>query len=198
MAQEPVGLSTNAIIPQPAPEALDIQQIEQILEWIGFADGTQRNRIMNDAFATYDDILTMKDKDVTELSTSFSRRTSANERIDFGIRQTNKLKHLVHWVQDAARTSYKASINKHDLVSILAALNVAGERADVRKQIREKSDVRAKEASPGPLVNENKWSDWEPKFLNYLSTIIGMNGVPLSYITRDNDAPDRESDYPDF
>ena len=133
MAQEPVGLSTNVIIPQPAPEAPDIKQIEQILEWIEFADGIQRNRIINDAFATYNDILTMKEKDVTELSTSFSRQTSANGRIGFGIRQTNKLKHLMHWVQDSARTLYKASINGHDSDSILAALTVAGERVNVRK-----------------------------------------------------------------
>ena len=114
MAQEPVGLPTNVIIPQPAPEAPDIKQIEQILEWIGFAEGIQRNRTINDTSATYDDILTMKKKDVTELSTSFSRQTSANERISFGIRRTNKLKHLVYWVQDSTRTSYKASINRLD------------------------------------------------------------------------------------
>ena len=62
----------------------------------------------------------------------------------------------------------------------------------------DKSDVKAKEASPGPLVSEKKWTDWEPKFANYLSTITGMNGVPLPYIIRDNDALDRTSTLPDF
>ena len=132
----------------------------------------------------------MKEKDVTELSTSFSRQTSANGRIDFGIHQTKKLIHLVHWVQDDVRTSYNASINRHDSDSTLAALTVTRVRAEAQKQIREKSDVKAKEASPCPLVSENKWTDWEPKFTNYLSTITGMNGVPLSYVIRDNDAPD--------
>ena len=62
---------------------------------------------------------------------------------------------------------------------LLQVLTDAGERADVRRYLRDKSDVRAKEALPGPLVSENKWKDWEPIFDNYLSTMLGMNGVLL-------------------
>ena len=81
------GIPPAVVIPQPLPE---IDQISQILEWIGFTDQGQRTRIINDAFTTYDDILAMNDKDVTELSTLFGRRTAANEKIDFGIRRTKK------------------------------------------------------------------------------------------------------------
>ena len=182
------------VIP-PVPE---IDQIKEILNWIGFTDAGQRDRICNDAFTNYADILAMNEKDVTELSASFSRRTATNGKIDFGIRRTKKLMHLLHFVQDAARTSYTASTFGYTQATLLSALSVAGERADVIKQIRDKSDVKAKEASPGALVSENKWTDWEPKFVNYLSTMIGMNGVPLSYVIRENDAPDRTSTFPDF
>ena len=52
-------------------------------------------------------------------------------------------------------------------------------------------DVKSKEASPGPLVSETKWNEWEPAFENYLSNIMGFNGVPLSYVIRDNPLVDR-------
>ena len=74
----------------------------------------------------------------------------------------------------------------------------AGERADVRSQIMEKSDVKAREASPGPLVSESKQTEWEPKFHDYLSALIGMNGISLSYVIRENDLPDHMATYLDF
>ena len=49
------------------------------------------------------------------------------------------------------------------------------------------SDVKDKEST---LVLENKWADWEPKLKNCLLTMVGMDGTPLSYIIRENDATD--------
>ena len=60
------------------------------------------------------------------------------------------------------------------------------------------SDVKSKAATPGPLVSESTWTKWEPKFENYLSVIMGMNGVPLSYGVRENDNPDRTGPHADF
>ena len=140
----------------------------------------------------------MKEKGITELSMSFSRRTAANGKIDFGILRTKKLTHFLHWVHDDACTFYTPSTTGYLQTSLLTALSDSGERADVQNQLRDKLDVRAKEVSPGPLVSENKWTDWKPMFANYLSTMLVMNSVPLSYIIRDNDAPDRTSTFPDL
>ena len=43
------------------------------------------------------------------------------------------------------------------------------------------------------------WSDWAPSFENYLREIPGRTGVPLSYVTRENDAanPDKNVDFLD-
>ena len=87
------------------------------------------------------------------------------------------------------------SLNEADFLS---ALTAAGERADVRKLLRDQSVEKAKVASPGPLISENKWVEWEPKFINYLSILIVMNGIPLSYIIQDNDAPDRTTTRANF
>ena len=56
-------------------------------------------------------------------------------------------------------------------------------------------DTISKEADPGKFKDEKKWSDWEPAFVNHLSTIPSAKGVPLSYVVRENDAPNHESDF---
>lgn len=80
----------------------------------------------------------MKENNITELSTSFGRRTVTNDRIDFGIRRTNNLIHLLHWVQDAWCVLYTPSTDRYDQASLLTALTVTGERADVRKIMKRK------------------------------------------------------------
>ena len=176
----------------------EIDQIGDILEWIGFENQGNRTSIIADAFSTYSDIQTLTDKDITELSESFSRRTANNDRINFGIRRTKRLKHMVHWVQDFYRVSLTPTTDGLNEADFLSALTVAGERADVRKLLRDQSDEKAKVAAPGSLVSENKWVAWEPKFVNYLSTLIGMNGIPLSYVIRENDAPSRTATHANF
>ena len=80
----------------------------------------------------------------------------------------------------------------------LDALTVATQRCEVRKMMNDQSDQKSKEASPGPLVSETKWPEWQPKFDNYLSIILGVEGIPLSYVTRDNELPDRTGPFADF
>ena len=83
------------IIPPPQPE---IDQLTQILEWIRFADAGDCTEIIQDIFTTYDAVLAMTEKGITELSASFSRRTVTNGRIHFGIHHTKKLKHMLHHI----------------------------------------------------------------------------------------------------
>ena len=134
----------NPAVAIPAYNVPEIDQLSQILEWVGFSVANERANIIQDAFTTYDDLQAMKEKDVSELSTSFSRRTAANGKIDFGICRTKKLMHLLHWVHDATRCSYSPSLDRYTEASFLKALKIAGERADVRSQIKKKSDVKAK------------------------------------------------------
>ena len=146
----------------------------------------------------YADMQTLKEKDITDLSNSFGRRTEKNGKIDFGIRRTKKPKFMLHWAQDFARISKVPTIIGLTESQFLVEISTAGERADVRKLLRGQYDARSKVASPGPFVSELKWLDWEPQFTNYLSTIVGMNGIPLSYVIRENDAPNRTGSYANF
>ena len=169
----------------------EIAQIRQILKWIGFSIADDRQFIIDDAFESYNDLLELKSKDITDLSASFGRRTALNGRIIFGSRKTKKLKSLVCWVKDFQRISLTPDILGLDESSFLNLLTIASGREEVRQLMISAQDVKSKEASPGPLVSETKWNEWEPAFENYLSNIMGFNGVPLSYVIRDNPLVDR-------
>ena len=88
-------MDTN-IITARAPTVLEINQLSSILNWIGFTNTPECIAITTDAFTTYGDLLSLKEKDIIKLSEAFSRRTTANGKIKFAVRRTKKLKCLVH------------------------------------------------------------------------------------------------------
>ena len=114
------------------PIVPEIDQIREILTWIGFQQAIERENIINDAFRSYDDIQALTVKDISDLNDTFGRRTATNGRINFGIRRTKKLKSMVHWSQDFKRISYTPSIAGLTETLFLKALLTASERADVR------------------------------------------------------------------
>lgn len=145
-------------------------QVNHVLEWIGFSNNDNRRSIMNSAFSSLRELSSFKAKDISALEEDYSRRTSTGGKINFGIRIIKRMKTLVQ----------------------------AGERAEVSKKMEDDSDTNSIEATPGPLNSEQVWTEWQPKFINYISTILGVNGVPLSYVIRDNELPDRDGLFTNF
>ena len=72
---------------------------------------------------------------------------------------------------------------------------MSAQRALLRKNDSDQVDTISKAADPGKFKDKKKWSDWEPAVGNYLSTIPGVKGVPLSYVVRANEDPDNETDF---
>ena len=172
------------------PDAMTEElQIKQILHWIGFTTDAQKNAIYGDAISSFLDLNGLTSEDIDSLARNFASRTVADGRIHVGIRRVKRLKSLIHWVQDFRRISKVPTIVSTNSTVFLAALDTASQRAQVRKQHHDDSDVLVKDASPGPLKSEKDWQDWEPKFENYCSILSGVDGVPLSYVIRDNDNP---------
>jgi hypothetical protein len=142
----------------------------------------------------------LKEKDIREIAESFTKRTIGDGRFLFGIRRTRLLIGMVHWVQDFARVGETPSMNNYFGHPGLFrdALTVASDRADVRKIEQDQSDTVSKAADPGKFKDERKWPEWEPSFLNYLSTLHGVSGVPLSYVVRMKEIPDPRTNYQSF
>jgi hypothetical protein len=180
--------------PPPAPPVMDT-----ILSWIGFDQEATRNRLQAEGFESFADILAMKEKDVRDLAESYGRRTVADGRTIFGLRKIRYLIGLIHWVQDYQRIGEEPTIvGIHDAAQFRTALDEAYERADVRKVEKDQSDTVSKAADPSKFKDERKWSEWEPAFVNYLSTIHGVNGIPLCYVIRELAIPDRSADFASF
>ena len=172
-------------------------EILQLLKWIGFSKETERDSIVDEAFATYDDLKQLNEKDIHTLSIGFSSRSGV-EKINFGLRRTKRLVSFVHWIQDFGRISLVPSVIGLTKQAFLSALATATDREAVRKLMINQSNTKSKAASPGPLVNEAMYEDWEPKFLNCLSCILGVKGVPIVYVVQKNVLPTRTGTFPDF
>ena len=61
-----------------------------------------------------------------------------------------------------------------------SALQRANARASVAKKIKATQTA----ANTGELKSDKGYYEWEDKWKNYVSTIPGQNGIPLSYVTR--------------
>ena len=129
------------------------------------------------------------------MADSFQKRTIAN-RINFGMRCTKWLIAMMHWVQDFSHCSRQPTID--DFVTannFKQALSTAAQRTSLRKVDTDQVDTLSKGADLGKLKDERKWPEWYPVFVNYLSTIPRVYGVPLLYIVRDNEAPKHVCDF---
>ena len=182
-----------------APDGLDeTDTISQALFWIGFRIDNERNSIIQDSIETFADIRMLSEKDITAMATEWASRTANGGRIIFGTRRTKLMKGLVHWIQDFYRVSDVPHVDGLNEAAFRSQLLRALARADIRTSIKADTKTAADAASPGPLESEKKWKQWEEKFINYTRSHLGTNGVPLSYVIRENDAPSIDADFPDF
>ena len=130
------------------------------------------------------------------MAESFSKRSPAANRINFGMRCIKWLIAMMHWCQDHQRCSEEPDIADFaNADAFKEALQVSAQRALLRKNDSDQVDTISKAADPGKFKDEKKWPDWEPVFVNYLSTIPGVKGIPLSYVVRANEDPDHETDF---
>ena len=82
-----------------------------------------------------------------------------------------------------------SNINEIDEASFRAALGVAAQRSTIQKQEAKNASSVSSKASPGKLKDDRKWNEWITGFENMLSKILGVNGVALSYVVRENPKP---------
>ena len=108
------------------------------------------------------------------------------------------MKSLLHWVQYFYRISGDPTIVDMNEVVFIKQLDTDIYRSDIRKNLICQSNTKVKKYFLGPLESDNTWKEWESKFINCLSTLIGVNGVPISYVVRVKDNSDANGDFPNF
>ena len=70
-----------------------------------------------------------------------------------------------------------------------AAIVTANMRAAICIKMLDQADVIDKLYEPNKLKGGKDWYDWRDAVTNYLSILMGSNGVPLSYVVRVLPAP---------
>ena len=168
--------------------------IDFMLAVIGFNDGNERARIMEAGLAAYEDFRFLKEKNITNMADEFGKRTIADGRIVFGLGRVMKLIGIMHWIQDHYRTD---DVPDHDTFN-LHELAEAQNRAIVRQANKDSEDTNTKTAKPGQFKDESKWPEWEKAFMTYLAIVPGVNGIPLSYVVREDEHPDPNAVYTTF
>ena len=181
-----------------SPLLTEEETIRQILHWIGFTIVANRDNLMNESIGSLDDVLSLTQKDVIAFSTDWSNRQATAGRFHIGTRRSKLLQAFVHWVQDFQRVSGTVSIVGLNQNTFKEQLRRALNRASIRQNLKDNTSSASEAASPGSLENERKWKTWEEKFTNYCRVHIGSNGIPLSYVIRENDDPNTDGEFGDF
>ena len=189
-------MAEEAAIPVVAivPEAVPLVGVNFLLNAIGFDDAGERQLIMEAGLGDYEDFRYLVEKDIRDMAAEFGKRTAANGRIIFGLGRTKKLQGVMHWIQDGYRTSDVLNYNDFNEQELAEAQG----RSLVRKSDIDLVDTNTKAADPGKFKDERKWPEWEKAFINYLSVIPGVNGIPLAYIVRAATDPEEGVEYETF
>lgn len=172
--------------------------LTQILHWIGFTVEANRNNLQSQSLGSFDDMLSLTEKDCQAIATDWAGRTANLGRFHVGLKRLKYLQALVHWTQDFRRISETPTIVGLNASTFKTQLSRALDRATIRKSLKDQASNTSTAASPGPLENERMWKSWEEKFVNYCKSQIGANGIPLSYVIREDDEPDTSGKYGDF
>ena len=124
------------------------------------------------------------------------KHSPAENRINFGMRRIKWLIAMMHWCQVYQCCSKEPDIaDFSNADAFKEALQVSTQRALLRKNDSHQVDMISKAADPGKFKDEKKWTDWEPAFVNYLSTIPGVKGIPQSYVVCTTEDPEHEINF---
>ena len=128
------------------------------------------------------------DKTVEEVNNDIKQYATLTQsqgqiRITPGNRQN--IQAFIQWSRDMVRTGREPSLIPFPVQSVADLIR----KYQSHKAYVEKSKTITEAAKPIKLKESMKWEDWNPTFLNFLKAIPGRNGVPLSYICRENQQP---------
>ena len=165
-----------------------------VFQTIGFDIVAERAAIMEAGINHFDDFRYLAEKDISDMASEFSKRTQAQGRIVFGLGRIKKLTGVMHWVQDCYRAGDIPAHENFNVGILFKALS----RAQISESDIDLVSTNAKAVDPGKFKDERKWPEWEKSFVNYLSVIPGVNGIPLSCVVRENEIPVEEETYASF
>ena len=98
----------------------------------------------------------------------------------------NRIRAFIQWTRDQIRQDIDPSTIAFPIADVADLLY----RKETHDNFIRQSNTLAESAKPRSFTKESRWEDFKPNFISYLRLIPGRLGHPLSYVIRDNDAPD--------
>ena len=143
-------------------------------------------RIASDVFG--DEFITCMDITFDDLDNdwkTYSSLTALQGQIRLQPNVKKNIRAFVQWCRDKIRTGSDPSADPFPVNEATSLIR----RHNTHKLWTSKSSDKAKTSRPKQFTDKVKWIDWKDSFVNFLRTQPGRNGVPLSYIVSDNEAP---------
>jgi hypothetical protein len=152
--------------------------VDQMLTMCGFTEFLERARLIDhERFASLDAFGDYTDSMIESMATQNEKRATA-QRVRFGIQRILYVKAVAYWVRKQRREGIAVSIddlNPDVLLTMVREMNL--DRLDLETEVDDRL------LQPGKF-DPRRYVQWERSFANYLDSIRGRSGVPLSYIIR--------------
>ena len=148
------------------------------------ADASERiaGEVFNDNFSSCIDIQFSELEDNWK---TYSGLTVNEGRIRLRPRTKVNIKAMVQWARDKLRKGEDPTQEEFPVADRDDLL----ERYNTHKQWIDDAPNMAKNAMPKNFTEKMEWEDWKSTLANFLKSQPGRNGVPLSYVIRDNEHP---------
>ena len=170
-----------AAVPPAAPPAPPLAGTPAVLDALATCglDAAQRGAIVAEGFTTLSEFGRMRNKDLAQMVRRITSLPVARGGVRIGQVQLRKMEALVYWVKDRRRRSQDLVVEDFTEATLEDCLD----KMDLEERESEEADA-AKAVSPGKLQSGTGWVQWEIAFVNYLSGIKGIAGIPLNYVVR--------------
>ena len=149
-----------------------------------FQGRTQAQRIASELFTDeFRVVMNISNVELNEGFTTLASMTAAQGQIKLMPAIKTNIRAFIQWCKDESRMGRNPAIGVFPIADA-ADLILRMKKHD---QFIETSKTKALQTIPQQFTNDVQWEDWAPTFIDYLRTIPGSDGVPLSYVIRANE-----------
>ena len=163
----------------------------QIFSMIGVSPPQSRNAIIADFLSEgLEGLRHMTVEDVRDACASYAKRTDGPFPVILTPIQKQRVKSLVLWIKDQDRVNQPIEFpDGTNEATFRKALSDALERAERRRLQKKEGESYIDSTFNNKLKSGAQWEKWFEELDSTLGQIIGIRGVPLSYVIREKEEP---------
>ena len=173
--------------------------ILQILTHLGISTPAHRAIIKEDLLPAPDglsNLVNETEEGINDMCMAYNRAGDPAVRFKVSRTAIKRLVSLMHWVKDQERIGAVARFAAGTTQAvILAEIADATVRERCRKTQRKSGESLITNEFVVKLKNSAQWERWKVELKTTLSSVIGVKGVPLVYVIRENDTPRENANY---